>query len=113
MRSRLKAWVAVGLFAAAVLALGVYFAVAGLSTAGQVAGIVSAFIGLGGLALTAYATLGAHPDPAPPPGVPEHGPGGSTVTNMVKGSTVVGPVIQTGQLHGGVRPDSSRRDSAS
>lgn len=65
-RSRVLQWTGGLIFAGATVGLAVYFVLAGLTKASEVAAVVTALIGLAGLALTAYATLLVRSGQAPP-----------------------------------------------
>lgn len=65
LRKRILQWIGGLIFAGATVGLAVYFALAGLDEASQVAAIATAFIGLAGLALTGYASLSGRVDQVP------------------------------------------------
>jgi hypothetical protein len=77
--------------------MGIYFAEVGLNAASQVAGVVSAFIGLAGLVVAVYGMVAVKPDPKKTGSPP--GPGaGDVVTNAVSGTTNHGLIIQGGRI---------------
>jgi hypothetical protein len=102
-------WAGGVLFAGAVVAMGVYFARVGLENADRTASVIGAFVGLTGLAVTAYGMI-AGPRPtasAPPPA------GSGDTRNIIRGGTVHGPVVQGRDFHGDITlgPVTPRQDT--
>lgn len=83
MRGRVLVWAGGVAAGAAVVALGVYFAVAGLGKASELAGVAGVFIGLAGLVVAVYGVRQAHRD-----AVTSSEPGGQSVTRSTAGSGI-------------------------
>jgi hypothetical protein len=94
MRGGVRAWAGGVAVAAAVVGLGVYFAVAGLGKASELAGVVGAFIGLAGLVVSVYGVRQAHRDASPLSAA-----GGQSVTR----SRATGGITQVRGVKGSVR----------
>jgi hypothetical protein len=96
MRERVLAWAGGGIAVAVAAGLGVYFAVAGLGKAGQLASVASMFIGLAGLVASVYGVVQAR----------REGSGSSLAAaedQSVAGSTVEGGITQVRGVTGSVR----------
>jgi hypothetical protein len=89
MSARVAKWAGGALTAVATAGLGVYFTTVGLDKADKLASVIGAFIGLAGLALTAYGTITDRRPDQPPP--VESTPG--AVHNEILGGIRLGPVL--------------------
>ncbi|GAA0435642.1 hypothetical protein Acor_55850 [Acrocarpospora corrugata] len=98
-------WLGVGILVVAVVGMALYLTQVDLAEADQWASVLSAFLGLVGLALTCYGTIVSRTsrEQAQTPGAaePEQRDG---VHNEISGGTFHGPVIQ-GREFGQVRHD--------
>ena len=94
MRKSAAGWVGGGLILITATAMGVYFASVGLDEADKLASTIGAFIGLAGLALAIYGTVGTRRrSPLAPDSPTTPGPHGA-VHNEIHGGTFHGPTVQ-------------------
>ena len=66
MSAKATAWLGGVVVLVAAAGMGVYLGVAGLSKASELAGVISGFVGLAGLAVAAYGVIQAHRDAVTP-----------------------------------------------
>lgn len=108
MTGRTLAWTGGAVTSVATAGLITYFAAVGLDEANKIASVISAIIGLAGLAVAVYGVLVAHRSPPQPviaPAAPTAASGGHSVTD----SEIGGDNIMIGDVGNDVnigRPES-------